>query len=173
MHCLYCKKRLWLFFSKKRVFCSKVHETAYHEELSAMNRLREFTLLVEQPTLPAPRNRKLSEIYRESQIQWALSAVVPLCNFAVDQSRQKPVTPDPATVLLLGAVSFVGSIQFPSSQTGVIAIGPDSVTEPAREITAIGNEGVAACRVHSKRSRRLPARSPAAFSLRTHRRRLG
>src|SRR5580693_9258376 len=42
MHCLYCKKRLWLFFSKEREFCSKLHEATYHEELSAMNRLMEF-----------------------------------------------------------------------------------------------------------------------------------
>jgi hypothetical protein len=173
MHCLYCNKRLWLFFSKERVFCSKLHEAAYHDGLSAMNRLMEFTTVaVERPALSAPRERKLSEIYRESKIDWAFSVAVPsLCNLVVDLDYPRPVTPDPAAALLLEALPFAGSIQHPETSRGLIAFTLDSVIEP-EQISTIANERIAACRVQSKRSRRIDPRSPAAFSSRTHRRRV-
>jgi len=43
MQCLYCKKRLGLFASKKRPFCSKLHEDWFHDEQSgtAIRRLLE------------------------------------------------------------------------------------------------------------------------------------
>lgn len=172
MHCLYCKKRLWLIFSKERVFCSKLHEAAYHDELSAMNRLMEFTP-VERPALPTPRNRPLSELYHESMINWALSvAVPPLCDLAVERGSPKPIPPGPAAALRLGAEPFAGSIQFPSSNGRVIAFALDSVAEPAGEIATRANETIGACRLRSKHSRRIPPRGPAAFSLRTHRQRV-
>jgi hypothetical protein len=173
MHCLYCNKRLWLFFLKERLFCSKRHEVAYHDGLSAMNRLMEFTVPVERSALPLPQDRKLSEIYLEPKIHWALSvAVPPLCNFAVDQDRPKPIPPDSATALLLEAVPLAGPVQFPSSGSGVIAFILDSATEPAQKIASIANETIVACRVRSRHGRRVPPRCPAAFSSRTHRRRL-
>jgi hypothetical protein len=173
MHCLYCKKRLWLIFSKDRVFCSKLHEAAYHDELSAMNRLMEFTVPVDRQALPAPRNRTLSEIYRESTINWALSvAAPPLYDLLVEPDRPKPIPPDPAAALRLDAVPFARSIQFPSSNSGVIALVLDSATETGGEIATRANETIGACRLRSKHSRRMPSRGPAAFSLRTHRRKV-
>jgi len=174
MHCLYCKKRLWLFFSKERVFCSKLHETAYHEELSAMNRLREFTVPVERPAISAPRNRKLSEIYRASETPAIPPSVVPsLCGFVGELRRPKSVTPDPAAnAAVLEAKPFAGSIQFPLSSRSLIPLSLTSATEPAGEIATIANDPVAGCRVKSIHSRRIPPRTPTAFSLRTHRRRV-
>jgi hypothetical protein len=159
-----------MFFSKERPFCSKLHEAAYHDELSAMNRLVEFTLPTEQPALPAPRKRTLSEIYRESKINWALStAVPPLCNLVEARDRPVPVTPHPAA-LLLEAAPFAGPIQFPSSSQDLIAFTLNSATEPAPEMTA--HQTMAGCGVPSKPRRRVPPRNPTAFGLRTHRRRM-
>jgi len=170
MHCLYCNKRLWLFFSKKRLFCSKLHQVAYHDELSAMNRLMEFTVLEEPSAIPAPRNQKLSKIdsaYKTSPIPPV--AAPPLCNFVV-QPGPKPALPDlPATAVLLEAEPFAGPIQLPSGSKGLIALPVASATEPAGEIAAMANETIAACGGQSKRSRRTP-RSSAASS-RTNRRR--
>jgi len=173
MHCLYCNKRLWLFFSKEQPFCSKLHEAAYHDELSAMRRLMEFTVPVEPPKGPATADQIRSQRERESRIPmvWPV-AVPPLCNFIVDRGP-KPVTADlAATSVPLEAEPFTGPIQFPSSSRGVIGFTLDSAIEPAGEIAAIPNERIAACHVRSKRSRRTPPRNPAAFSSRTHRRRL-
>jgi hypothetical protein len=164
MHCLYCHKRLWLFFSKERAFCSKLHEAAYYDELSAMNRLMEFTVPVEPPALPAPRDRKLSEIYRESKIDWALSvAVPPLCKLVVDLDYPRPVTPEPAARLLLQALPFARPIQLPDTSGGLIAFTLDSVIEP---------EQISTIAIKRKRSRRIDQRNPVAFSSRTHRRRV-
>jgi hypothetical protein len=173
MHCVYCKKRLWLPSSRKRRFCSELHEAAYHNELSAMNRLMEFTVPVEPPKHPANADQKRSQRERESRIPMAWPAVVPpLCDLVLEQGRPKPVPADPATSLLLEAIPFAGQFQFPSSSKGLFAFSLDSATEPAREIATIANERIAGCRVRSKPSRRIPPRSPAAFSSRTHRRRL-
>jgi hypothetical protein len=170
MHCLYCKKRLWLFFSKERLFCSSLHEAAYHDELSAMNRLVEFTVAVEPPPdCPATADQKRTQRERESRVPMMTpmtgSAVVPpLCNFVGEPGRPQPVPCDlPATAPTLEAKLFAGQIQFPSSIARIL----DYATGHAREITPI-----ATCRIQSKRSRRVPAPSPAAFSLRTHRRRV-
>src|SRR3984957_13564338 len=67
MHCLYCNKRLWLFFSKERLFCSKLHEAAYYDELSAMDRLKEFTV----PAGPAerPRDRRPETVPAGTRVQ--------------------------------------------------------------------------------------------------------
>jgi|HubBroStandDraft_5_1064220.scaffolds.fasta_scaffold36894_3 hypothetical protein len=174
MHCLYCKKRLWLFFSKERLFCSSLHEAAYHDELSAMNRLVEFTVAVEPPPDgPATADQKRTQRERESRVPMAMSmmtsmaspaAVPPLCNFVGEPGRPQPVPCDlPAAASPLEAKLFAGQIQFPSSIARIL----DSATGPAREITP-----TATCRIQSKRGRRVPAPSPAAFSLRTHRRRV-
>jgi hypothetical protein len=40
MQCLYCQKRLGLFASKKRPFCSEAHETAHHDAQSGLALLR-------------------------------------------------------------------------------------------------------------------------------------
>ncbi len=159
MRCLYCNKRLWLIFWKERTFCSKLHEAAYHDGQSAMNRLIEFTRPAEAPK----SEPKMPQVRPD--------VVPPICNFIVDQTRPKPVAADlAATPVLLEAEPFVGTVQFPSTNRGVIASTFDSPTEPAAEIPTIANEWIAACRVPSKRSRRILAR-PAAFSSRTHRRR--
>jgi hypothetical protein len=172
MHCLYCKKRLWLFFSKEREFCSKLHEATYHEELSAMNRLMEFTSPSERAALPERRNQTLSEIYRESKINWALSVAVPaLCNLVLERPRPKVTPLNPANAVVVDALPFAGSIKFPSSSGRVVAFTLDSVIEP-EQISTIANQRTAACRVQSKRRRRIDPPSPAAFSSRTHRRKL-
>ena len=148
MHCLYCKKRLWLFFSREGSFCSKVHEAAYYDELSALRRLMEFGNPLEPPAIPP-------------------LAVPPLCDFIIGRACPKPLPADlVAAAGLVVAQPFVGPIQFLSS-------GLDSVTEPAPEIVELVSATMAACRVRPKRSRRIAPRTPAAFSSRTHRRRLG
>jgi hypothetical protein len=145
---MYCKKRLWLFFSKEEPFCSKVHEAAYYDELSAMRRLMEFTDPIEPPAIPP-------------------LAVPPLCDFVGERGRLEPVTADLVTApVLFEAQPFAGPIQFPSS-------GLDSVSEPAAEIVEIASATIGPCRARPRRSRRIAPRSPAAFSSRTHRRRLG
>jgi hypothetical protein len=154
MHCLYCKKRLWLFFSKEEPFCSKVHEAAYYDELSAMRRLIEFTDPVKPPAIPP-------------------LAVPPLCDFVVERGCPKPVTADLVTADLVTAEPFASAIQFPQSVKSVIAFAVDSATEPAAEIVELVNATMGTCRVRPKRSRRIAPRTPAAFSSRTHRRRLG
>jgi hypothetical protein len=166
MRCLYCNKRLWLAFSKERVFCSKQHQAAYHDELSAMRRLMEFTVSVEPPAIVELRNQK------PSKIDCAIPpvAVPPLCNFVVERGPE-PAIPDlPATAVLLEAEPFSGPIQLPSGSMGLVVFTLASATEPAGEIAAIANERIAACRVQSKRSRRTQ-RSSAAKS-RTKRQRL-
>jgi hypothetical protein len=141
MHCLYCKKRLWLFFSKQRVFCSNRHEVAYNDELAAMNRLIEFTARVEPkanpPIPPVP--------------------VPTLCNLVVERGCLKPTPPHTAVSVLFEAALFAGRIQFPSSSGGLIAFTLDSAPRP--EIAPITIETVAACRVQSNRSRRTPRSS--------------
>jgi hypothetical protein len=171
MHCLYCKKRLWLFFIKGP-FCSKLHEVAYHDEQSgaAMHRLMESAIPVEPPAIPAA----LAQVHRESKIPRVQPVAVPsLCNFFVERDRPKPVALDlAATAVLPEAEPFTGLIQFPSSSRSVVDLTLDSATQPAGETRARVNETNAACRLQSRRSRRIPPRSPAEFSLRTHRRRV-
>jgi hypothetical protein len=165
MRCLYCNKRLGLFSSKRRLFCSELHETAYHDERSglAMRRVLDplFTVLVEPPAIPATPDQK-----------WSPISVPALCNLVVEQDRLKPVPPDLAALAVpLEAEPSIGPVQRPSSSSGVIAFTLDSATELAGEIEAEGNETIATRRVQSKRGRRIPPRSPAAFSSQTHRRR--
>src|SRR5271170_6941517 len=137
MHCLYCKKRLRLFFPKEGSFCSKVHEAAYYDELSAMRRLMEFTDPLEPPAMPR-------------------FAVPPLCDFVVERGCPKPVTADSITALVpLEAQPFAGAIQFPQSVKSVIAFAVDSVTEPAAEIVELVSVTMGTCRVRPKRSRRI------------------
>src|SRR5277367_4389467 len=101
MYCLYCKKRLWMFFSKERLFCSKLHEAAYQDGLSAVNRLMEFTASPEPPKSPAT--------------PVCPAPVQPLCNLAVTWGRPKPVAADlAASTVLLEAEPFARPIQFPS-----------------------------------------------------------
>ncbi len=171
MHCLYCKKRLWLVFSKEREFCSKRHQAAYHDELSAMRRLTEFTVPVELPKGPLTADHKRSERERDSRIPlaWRL-AVPPICNLVVTWERPKPVAPGlAANSMPLAAEPFAGLIRFPSSSKNLIVFSQGSEVEPVRETA---NDVTLPCRVKSKRSRRVPERSPAAFSSRAHRRRV-
>lgn len=173
MYCLYCKKRLWTLFSKERLFCSKLHEAAYQDGLSAMNRLMEFTVPAEPPNGPATGDQKRSQRERESRMPmlWTV-AVPPLCNLVLTWGRPKPVaTPLAASVVLPEAEAFTGPVEFPSSSRSLIACALDVAIEPAQEL-AVPNERTAVCRVQSKRGRRIPSQSPTAFSSRTHRRRL-
>jgi hypothetical protein len=149
MHCLYCQKRLWMLFSKERLFCSKLHEAAYQEGLSAMNRLMEFTASPEPPKSPAT-----------SRVPLGVPMVQPLCNLVVTWGRPKPVAADLSAITVSPeAEPFARPIQFPSS-----------ATEPAAEIATTASQTVAACcRVRPNRNRRIP---PTAFASRTHRRRL-
>jgi hypothetical protein len=173
MHCLYCQKRLWTFFSKERMFCSKLHEAAYHDALSAMNRLMELAVPGEPRKGPATPDQKRSGRERELRTPMVCPvAVPPICNLVVEQGRPKPVAAVlTATAVPLECVPFAGPIQFPSRRIGLIPLTPDPATEHAAQIATTANEWIAACRVQSKRSRRIPARRPAAFSSRTHRRR--
>lgn len=174
MYCLYCKKRLWMIFSKERLFCSKLHEAAYQDGLSAMNRLMEFTVSGEPPKGPSTGDQKRSQRERESRIPlvWTV-APPPLGNLVLTWGRPKAVATDTAaTAVLLEAVPFTRPIEFPSSSKGLIACSLDVAIEPAQELEATPNERIAACRVQSKRGRRIPPQSPTAFSSRTHRRRL-
>jgi hypothetical protein len=169
MHCLYCKKRLWLFFSKEREFCSKRHQAAYHDELSAMQRLTEFTVPVELPKGPLTADQTRSQRQRDSRLPmlWPV-AVPPMCNLVVTWERPKPIAADPAAGSVpLQEEPFAGSIRFPSTSKNLIAFSLASEVEPAQETA---NDMALACRVKSKR-RRTDPRSSGAFSSRTHRRR--
>jgi hypothetical protein len=86
----------------------------YQAELSAMNRLMEFTVPVEQPKGPATADQKRSQRERESRIPMVWPVAIPApCNLVVEWGRPKPIPPDPAATLLLEAVPFAGPIQFP------------------------------------------------------------
>ena len=156
MRCLHCNKRLWLF-SSKRLFCSKLHEDAYRDGMAAMNRLMEFTVPLETTPLPGPALKMPA---------FPPVTVPPLCGSVLGWGRPKPVGLDAADALHLDAVLFAGPVQIPSIQRDLFPVTRDSAIEPADA----PNERMAACRVQSKRSRAIPARSPAAFSARTHRR---
>ncbi len=182
MQCLYCNKRLGLFSSKKRPFCSELHEVAYQDERSglAMRRVMDplFIVLQEPPSIPATLDLKLFPIDRDSttlpvqRVAVQRAAVSWLCNFVVEQRRPKPVPPDlAAAAVLLEAEPFTGPVQRPSSSMGAIASTLDSAAEPAGEIAAEGDPAMAACRVQPKGSRRFLRRSSPAFGSPTHRRR--
>jgi hypothetical protein len=136
MHCLYCKKRLWPFFSKKRVFCSNRHEAAYHDELSAMNSFMEFIARVEptaNPAVPPVADPRL-------------------CNLFIAEGCLKPTPPHAAVPVLLEAARFAGRIHFPASSGSLIDFTLDSAPRP--EIAPIASETVAASPVQSKRTQR-------------------
>jgi hypothetical protein len=174
MHCLYCHKRLWLFFSKERLFCSKLHEAAYYDELSAMDRLMEFTVPAEPPKGPATADQKRSQREHESRIPMAWPvAIPPLCNFVGNLGRPKPVAPDfAAAAVRLEAEPFAGKIQTPSSRSGLIAFTLPSAIEADGEIATMADERTTFCRVRPKRGRKTSPQSPGAFSSRMHRRKL-
>ncbi len=132
MYCLYCNKRLWTFFSKKRLFCSRQHEVAHQEGLSAINSLIEFVSRPEPPALPAARSQKLSEVDRDGEK--ALIPMVPdppRADFVVQRACPKPLPPDPPGAMLLEALPFAGQIRFPSSHLVLVAYTPGSVAKPA------------------------------------------
>ncbi len=54
MQCLYCKKKLGLFASKKRQFCSQQHEVAYHDEQSGLALRRVLDPLFTEPARKTP-----------------------------------------------------------------------------------------------------------------------
>jgi|SRR5580658_6799692 hypothetical protein len=171
MKCLHCKKRLWTFFSKERLFCSKPHEVAYYQEgLSAINRLMEFASPPEPPPLPVPRNRNLSAIYSQDKVRTIpIDAIPPLSNFVVERGRPKPIPPDPAAAVRLEAMPFAGTIRFPSTNLVPVPFRLASVTEPGGEIEVLPNETTTVCHVQSKPSRRAPSRNHAASSSRKKR----
>jgi hypothetical protein len=182
MHCLYCKKRLWLFFSKERLFCSSLHEAAYHDEMSAMNRLVEFTVAVgPPPDGPTTADQKRTQRERESRVPLMTAmtmawpdVVPPLSNFVLERDRPQPVPCDlPATAPTLEAKLFAGRIQFPSCQLLSASTSREIAPIEIRPIEIKPIEDTfSACRSQSKRSRRISPSTPAAFSLRTHRRRV-
>ncbi len=53
MQCLYCKKRLGLFASEKRPFCSEAHEVAHQDAQSGFALLRLMDPMFMQKPLPA------------------------------------------------------------------------------------------------------------------------
>jgi hypothetical protein len=122
MHCLYCNRRLWLYFFTKRQFCSKRHEVAYHDEMAAINRLMELTVRTEPLAIPE----------RASTI--APTVFVPaLCNLIVERGHLKRAFRAATNAVLLEAAPFVGRIQYPSRSGGVAAFTLDSTTEPVAE----------------------------------------
>ncbi len=73
MQCLYCKRKLGLFASKKRPFCSEQHAVAYQDEQAglALRRVMDplFTAPAEKvPLQPGPRNPPAAkpEVHHES-----------------------------------------------------------------------------------------------------------
>ncbi len=54
MQCLYCKKKLGLFASKKHPFCSEQHEVAYTDEQAGVAMRRVMDPLFTQPVQKAP-----------------------------------------------------------------------------------------------------------------------
>jgi hypothetical protein len=126
-----------------------------------MNRLVEFTVAVQPPPNgPATADQKRTQREHDSRVPLMASMMIP--NFVAERGRPQPVPCDlPVIAPTLEAKLFGGQIQFPSSTACTL----DSAAAPAREITPT-------CRIQSKRSRRLPPHNPAAFSLRTHRRRV-
>ena len=57
MECLYCHKKLGLFASKKRPFCSELHEVAYHDEQAGVALRRVLDPLFTEPVQKAPLPR--------------------------------------------------------------------------------------------------------------------
>src|ERR1700761_4953257 len=107
MQCLYCKKRLGLFASKKRQFCSELHEVAYHDEQSglAMRRVLDplFTAAAKTPqvrtapTPPPPSQPVEAEPESRPALKAAPVLEVPAPaqgGFCLRQQLPKPAAPD-------------------------------------------------------------------------------
>jgi hypothetical protein len=145
MHCLYCKKRLGLFASKKRQFCSEVHQAAYHDEQSGLAMRRVMDPLFSTPIKPPPlRTTPEPPLAKEeaSETLRLLEPQVPLRgSFCLKQQLPKPSAPNlSAADGLLDVEPFVGSFQLPSSEGGVLEFTLDSEAEPDAEIGAEGGE---------------------------------
>lgn len=163
MNCLYCNKRLWWFFFKKGQFCSKQHEAAYHDQVSAMSsRLKDFPLFEMSPAIAPPRLQTPAKIESESKTPAiAPAADPPLCNFIGEQSATPAVLDLPATIVRLEARPFTAPIQLPSGSRVRIAFTAFSESQTSEEAT-VGP-------VPAKRSRR-PAKRSSGAGPRTSRR---
>lgn len=173
MHCLYCQKRLWRFFSKERLFCSKSHEIAHREELSAIESLIEFVSRPEPPAPPAPparRNRSLALIHLRNKVPTKpVNAVPRVSNFLAESPRPKPIAPGPPVTRLLETIPFAGTIRFPSTNLVGVPFNWACVTEPAGEIDALPDVAATSRRAPPKRGRRAPSRNKAASGSRKKR----
>ncbi len=63
MRCQYCNKKLWLFVSANRPFCSELHEVAYQSELATQGLRRlldpRFAGQEKRAPVPEPLNTRL------------------------------------------------------------------------------------------------------------------
>ena len=143
MQCLYCNKRLGLFASKKRPFCSELHEVAYQDEQAgvAMRRVMDplFTLPVKAAPLRMGPGEQSAHPAEDSSETEPLPAPDPeQCSF-LEQGLPPPVPPDLASldapsraaqfVPLEVEPSSAGLVQFPSSGGGVLALDFDFTTQ--------------------------------------------
>ncbi len=144
MQCLYCNKRLGLFASKKRPFCSELHEVAYQDEQSgvAMRRVMDplFTLPVKaSPLRVGPQEQKAPPAESASEAEPPPAPDPEQCGF-LEQGLPPPVAPDLASVDASSShavqydvplkvdPSSAGLVQLPSSG-GVLAFDFDFTTQ--------------------------------------------
>ena len=133
MQCLYCKKRLGLFASKKFPYCSELHEVAYHDEMSglALRRVLDplFTAPVKSPPLRTTPEQRASPAGSESgAVALALPPDPPEQSF-VAEARPSPIPRDPAGPSgLIEFEPFAGQVQLWSSGLGIAAFEADLVT---------------------------------------------
>jgi hypothetical protein len=172
MQCLYCKKRLWLSFLNDQPFCSKQHEAAYQDEMSAMRRLEEFTASAQTQISEAARSRRLAEIQRVSRVPVPLAAVPPLCGFVGDREYPRPVPTIAFAPMMIKAGGFAGRMEHPSSAKIQAGLSAKFAVQPSSEIRAEASK-VGVCRLPLKRRHQMQLQKPAAFGVRAHRRRVG
>jgi hypothetical protein len=137
MQCLYCKKRLGLFASRKRRFCSESHEVTYHDEQSAMAMRHmmdpAFTAPVAPPAVRTTPELKPSPIEHQSKTPEASPQPAmlppapdpPLSDFK--QERPEPAASNLAAAGVGGEVDLTAEpVHLPASSLGVLPFNRDS-----------------------------------------------
>src|SRR5579863_301611 len=181
MNCLYCNKRLGFFASKKRAFCSEVHEVAYHDEQAglAMRRVMDpmFTAPVKAPPLILTPAQKAPPAEADSEAPSFRRESSPPQGRYLHQGFPKPVPFDTAAAsVTLEAEPFtVGTVQLPPMIAGgSFAFDVPEPSQPATEPPAgieaetgtagEGGKPILSRRLHPKLEQSKPAAAgePAA-----------
>jgi len=145
VECLYCKKRLGMFASKKSPFCSELHEVAYHDEQAglALRRVMDPSFANSDPppplrlTAPEHSSRGVAEFgLKGLPLRLASTPAPPLCSFDFNGSRPEPVSPKlgglrakapPVSDSALEAEPFAaGAVQLPTLGEGVLPFDLES-----------------------------------------------